>query len=118
MEVTVEHRDGVIILKPSGRIVHDAGQKLKKVIESQLKQTSKSPNFLFDLSSVTLIDSSGLGTLIALHLSIAPNHGRIGVINLNPTINKLLQTSKLITIWQHFDDENQAITQLQQGIDK
>ncbi|MYE89062.1 STAS domain-containing protein [Candidatus Poribacteria bacterium] len=113
MEVNVEHKNGVIILKPSGRIVHDAGQKLKKVVESQLQYTKPSPNFLLDLADVTLIDSSGLGTLIALHLAIAPNHGRIGVINLNKTIKKILQTSKLITIWQHFDNKNQAISELQ-----
>lgn len=45
MDVIVEHRDGVIVLKLSGRIVGVAGGELRKVIEEQLQSVSGSPNF-------------------------------------------------------------------------
>ena len=113
MDVIVEHRDGVIVLKLSGRIVGIAGGELRKVIEEQLQSVSGSPKFLFDFADVSRMDSSGIGTLIGLHVSVARKNGRIGVINVSNTINNLLVIGRLITIFEHFDSEDEAISALQ-----
>lgn len=59
------------------------------------------------------MDSSGIGTLIGLHVSVARKNGRIGVINVSNTINNLLVIGRLITIFEHFDSEDEAISALQ-----
>ena len=114
MDVNVETRDGVIILKLGGRIVGIAGGELRQVIEEQLKDAPASPKFLFDFADVSRMDSSGLGTLIGLHVSVARRGGRIGVINVSNNINNLLVIGRLITIFEHFDSENDAIAELQE----
>lgn len=113
MDVNVEHRDGVIVLKLSGRIVGIAGGELRQVIEEQLQSVSGSPKFLFDFADVSRMDSSGIGTLIGLHVSVARKSGRIGVINVSNNINNLLVIGRLITIFEHFDSEDEAIAALQ-----
>lgn len=113
MDVNVEHRNGVIVLKLGGRIVGIAGGELRQVIEEQLEDASESPKFLFDFADVTRMDSSGLGTLIGLHVSVARKSGRIGVINVSNNINNLLVIGRLITIFEHFDSEGEALAALQ-----
>lgn len=114
MDVNVEHRDGVIILKLGGRIVGIAGGELRQVIEELLQEASESPKFLFDFADVSRMDSSGLGTLIGLHVSVARKSGRIGVINVSNNINNLLVIGRLITIFEHFDSEADALAALQE----
>lgn len=114
MDVNVEHKDGVIVLKLGGRIVGTAGGELRQIIEEQLANAPDSPKFLFDFADVSRMDSSGIGTLIGLHVSVARKNGRIGVINVSNTINNLLVIGRLITIFEHFDSEAEAISALQE----
>ena len=113
MDVNVEHRDGVIILRLGGRIVGIAGGELRQVIEEQLEDAPESPKFLFDFAEVSRMDSSGLGTLIGLHVSVARKEGRIGVINVSNSINNLLVIGRLITTFERFESEAEAIAGLQ-----
>ena len=113
MEVNVKIRDGVIILKPNGKIIGIAGGELRQVMEAQLKDASESPRFLLDFVDVPLMDSIGLGTLLAFYESVTQKGGRIGVINLNNALNNLLAMVNLITIFEHFDSEAEAIAELQ-----
>ena len=113
MDVNVEHKEGVIVLKLSGRIVGIAGGELRQVIEEQLQSASESPKFLFDFADVSRMDSSGLGTLIGLHVSVARKEGRIGVINVSNSINNLLVIGRLITTFERFESEAEAIAALQ-----
>ena len=113
MEVNVTIRDGVIILKPSGRLIGVAGGELGEVIEAHLPDTSESPKFLFNFADVSRMDSTGLGALIGLHVTIAQQGGRIGVINANNIVNKLFVIGKLSTVVEHFDNEAEAVADLQ-----
>ena len=113
MDVNVETKDGVIILKLGGRIVGMAGGELRQVIAEELEDAPESPKFLFDFADVSRMDSSGLGTLIGLHVSVARKGGRIGVVNVSDNINNLLVIGRLITIFEHFDTEAAAIADLQ-----
>ena len=112
MEVNVKNRDGVIVLKPRGRITGPASNELKQVIENQLQDTSESSNFVFDFADCPRIDSSGIGALAGLHVSIAQKGGVIGVTNLSNSIKSSLVMAKLVTMFQHFNSENEAIVNL------
>ena len=112
MDVNVERIDGVIVLRLGGRIVGIAGGELRQAIEEQLQDAPESPKFLFDFAEVSRMDSSGLGTLIGLHVSIARKGGRIGVINVSNTINNLLIIGRLVYTFERFESEEEAIAAL------
>lgn len=113
MEVNVEVRDGVIILKPNGRIIGVASGQFQQVIKNLLQDAPDSPRFLFNFADVSRMDSTGLGALIGLHVSIVPKGGRIGVVNTNGAINDLLVIGRVITIFEQFASEDEAIEMLQ-----
>ncbi len=46
------------------------------------------------------------------HVSVAHNKGRIAVINVGANIKNLIVRSRLISVFEHFDSEDEAITSL------
>ena len=52
---------------------------------------------VFDLASTAMLDSSGMGLLIATANSLAPNGGKVRVTNVCPDIFRLLQSMRLTT---------------------
>ena len=69
--------------------------------------------FLIDFDKVALIDSSSLGALMETYLSITKKDGRIAVINVSKHINSLIARSRLITVFEHFESEKEAVASLQ-----
>ena len=47
------------------------------------------------------------------HLSITKKRGRIAVINVSKPIKSLIVRSRLISTFEHFESENQAVSALQ-----
>ena len=112
MEVDIKNRDGVIVLKPRGSLIGPASNALKQAIEVQLKDASESPNFVFDFADCLRIDSSNVGVLVGLHVSIARRGGVIGVTNCSKSIKSYFVMAKLITTFKHFNSEDEAIVNL------
>ena len=112
MEIHVENRDGVIIVKPMGRIIGPASSAFKHAIIDEIKGSTESPNFLFDFAGVSRIDSVGIGALVGSHLSIAQRGGQVGIINISKNISNPFVMAKLITTFKHFNSENEAIDDL------
>jgi anti-anti-sigma factor len=50
---------------------------------------------VFDLSETAMLDSSGMGLLIAAANSLAPLGGKVRVTNVRPDIFRLLQSMRL-----------------------
>ena len=112
MEIHVKNRDGVIVIKPIGRIIGPASNAFKYAIIDEIKGSTESPNFVFDLASVSRIDSVGIGALVGSHLSIAQRGGQVGIINVSNHIRNTVVMAKLITTFKHFNSEDEAVANL------
>lgn len=113
MGVDVKNADGVIVLKPCGKLIGAASNEFKQVIQTQLQDASKSCSFLFDFTYCSRMDSAGIGALVGLYVSIAQKGGRIGVINVSNSIESAFVMARLINIFEHFNSEAEAIAKLQ-----
>ena len=112
MTIDVKNIDGVIVLKPRGKLIGPASNELKQVIETQLQDTSETTNFLFDFADCQRIDSSAVGILVGLHVSIAQRGGVIGVTNLSTSLKNYFVMAKLVTTFRHFNSENEGVVNL------
>lgn len=112
MAAEIRERDGVLIVKPSGRIIGPAGAELREQINGELDKISGTPKVLLDLGDVARIDSSGLGTLVACHVSVARKSGRTGIVNIGSGVQNLIVMGRLMTVFERFDTEDAAITAL------
>lgn len=98
--VTVVDLSGKIALGESNRALHEA---IKNLIESGNK------NILLNLAKVTLVDSSGLGELVAGYASAERNGGAMKLENLSDRFIELIHITKLYTVFDVFDNEEEAL---------
>jgi anti-sigma B factor antagonist len=76
-----------------GRIVAGSSNELKDLVKPMIPKVRR---IILDLSDVSFIDSSGLGTLVGLKVSAASAaYTSLELINFSPLVKELLQTTKL-----------------------
>src|SRR5262245_36329099 len=68
-----------------------------------------SRKFILNLAGVTKIDSTGMGELITTFASLKNRQGDVKLLNLTKSTKDLLQITKLLTVFDSYDDEAQAI---------
>ena len=100
--------DGVKIFDCSGRIVFgDEASQLRETIKKELAENNR---LVLNLANVSYIDSGGIGTLVSLFTTARNAGGDIKLLNLTKRVGDLLQITKLITVFETYDDEKKAVS--------
>jgi anti-sigma B factor antagonist len=68
--------------------------------------------FILNLGDVSYIDSSGLGELVSAYTTVRNKQGDVKLLNLTTKAKDLLQMTKLLTVFDVYDDEAKAIAAL------
>jgi anti-sigma B factor antagonist len=104
-----ERRAGnVTILDLKGRVRMDGGAvELHKAIRCLLDEGKS--QILLNLSGVTHIDSTGLGELISIHISVGNKGGEIKLTHLTERLRDLMTITKLLTVFDVHDNESEAL---------
>jgi anti-sigma B factor antagonist len=106
LRMSTRTMNGVMLVDCSGRLVFgEESATLRETVKSALAQ---SPNVVLNLSEVNFIDSGGLGTLVALYTTARNAGGAVKLASLSKRVGDLLQVTKLLTIFEVFDDEEMA----------
>jgi len=108
LNITSNKIDGVIVAHLSGTIFFDEESTFLRVYVKELLE--KSRQIVLDLGSVSRIDSSGLGTLVALFISARKVGGDIKLANLGNHISEALWITRLVTVFEIFDTAEDAVT--------
>lgn len=105
MKISERKLNDITILDVEGVICWpDDSRNLKEYIV-RLVDTHRS-KILINLAGVHYIDSSALGELISLHIKIRRSiYGDLKILNPAKMITDLLTVTKLITVFEVFDDE-------------
>jgi anti-sigma B factor antagonist len=64
---------------------------------------------LLDLAWVKHIDPSGLGELIASHITLNDKGGALKLMHMTESVQTLMTTAKLLTVFDVYDDEPEAL---------
>ena len=108
MKISTRERDGVTILEPKGKITIGVGDvALREAVMHQLEAGRK--KILIDMSEVGTMDSSGIGELVAAYTSVNNRGGKLKLLRLPPKISDILQITQLITVFEVYDDEDEAV---------
>jgi anti-sigma B factor antagonist len=95
-----------MIVDCSGRLVF--GEESASLRDKVKKLLAQSPKLVLNLHDVNQVDSGGLGTLVSLYTSARNAGGTLKLASLNQRVGDLLQITKLVTIFEVFDDEEKA----------
>jgi anti-sigma B factor antagonist len=98
LQITERVVDGVTVVSLDGRIVlGDETNAFREKIRALLAEGRK--KILLNLDDVTLIDSTGLGTLVAAHHSASTRGAFLRLCNLGTKFQEVLQVTKLLTVF-------------------
>ena len=98
----------VVVVDMSGQL--SAGEPvllLRNTVRHFIDDGSR--KFLLNLGQISYIDSSGLGELIITYTSLRNRQGDAKLLNLTKLAKDLLQMTKLLTVFDTFDDEAKAV---------
>jgi anti-sigma B factor antagonist len=100
--------DDVVILDISGRLtLGDGTVTLRDAIQKLLEAGDR--KILMNLEDVDYIDSAGLGELVTAFTVVRAQKGQLKLLKLTHRIHDLLQITKLLTVFDSFDNETEAI---------
>jgi anti-sigma B factor antagonist len=108
MEIS-ERKDGkVTVLSLAGKVTLGEGDVLlKDKLHSLLNQGQK--DVLLNLAQVNYVDSAGLGAIVSAYTTMTREGGSLKLANVTKKLQDLLTITKLLTVFETFDSEDEAL---------
>lgn len=108
LSFTQREKEGIVILDLEGRLVAgDAMSQLRDKVTGLIAEGKS--RIVLNLKEVDYIDSSGLGSMVICYTSAKKQGGALKLLSLNRRNVELLVLTKLTTVFEIFDDEQQAV---------
>jgi anti-sigma B factor antagonist len=109
MELEERTAGDVMIVAVKGDITLNKGgdAMLKDKVQSLLQQGHK--QILVDLAGVSYVDSAGLGELVQAYATTKNRGGALKLVSVTKRLKDLLVVTKLLTVFDTFDDEASAL---------
>jgi anti-sigma B factor antagonist len=98
---------GVTILDMQGRLVLDETEFFRRRLDELIRQNRL--QIVLNLKAVTYIDSAGVGMMVGKYLSVRRLGGDIKLLHLSPRSYRVMTITKLLTVFEAFESEEQAI---------
>ncbi len=108
LEIQEREREGIVIVDLKGRIT--SGPEAGSFREAASAVAARpAPNLILNMANVDYVDSTGLGAMVMIATTIKRAGGKVKLLNLNKRNIELLVMTKLATIFEIFNDEQDAI---------
>ena len=112
LDVRERQAGDVTILDLSGEVrIGEGSVSLRDSIRQLADQGKK--KVLLNLAGVKYMDSSGVGELIANYTTISRQGGQLKLLNLTDRIQNLLVITKLLTVFDAYENEAEALKSFQ-----
>jgi anti-sigma B factor antagonist len=108
MQIETRNIGNVTVLDLKGKMTLGEGDELlKDKINSLVSQGYK--NIVLNLDGVPYIDSAGLGEIVRTYTTVSRQGGKLKLLNLTKRIQDLLSITKLLTVFEVFESEQEAV---------
>ncbi len=108
MQIAERAVGDVVILDVKGRITLGEGDELLKDKVNTLVNQGKK-KIILNLGDVPYVDSAGLGEIVRTYTTVSRQGGSLKLLNLTKRISDLLSITKLLTVFETFDVEKEAV---------
>ena len=105
--VTIRHAGPISILDISGRLTSFEMGALRESVSRLLKQGRK--DIVLNLSALQYLDSSGIGELARIYVSVVKASGQMKVVGLSPKVEEILKITQLYQVFPEFSSEEEAL---------
>ena len=109
MQISVRRTDKAAILELTGRIDLSSSAEVRKILLHELRER-RTPRVILNLEKVKYIDSSGVASLVEGLKASRDIGSRLSLFGLSPIVREVLQLSRLLKIFEIFENEQQALS--------
>ena len=108
MQIEERNVGDVVVLDLKGKVTLGEGDELlKDNVNTLVNQGHK--KIVLNLADVPYIDSAGLGEVVRTYTTVSRQGGSLKLLNLTKRITDLLSITKLLTVFETFESENEAV---------
>jgi anti-sigma B factor antagonist len=112
IKMTDREVDGVSVVTLDGRIVlGEESNSFREKLKSLLAEGNK--KIVLNMAGIKYIDSAGLGTLVAVHVSSKTQGASVRLCNLGQKFHEVMQITRLLTVFDVYDTEAAAVSSFQ-----
>jgi anti-sigma B factor antagonist len=108
LQIVEQRVADVTILRLAGPLEIDDGDAVLRDYVNRLVEQGRI-NLVLDLADVVMLDSAGIGILVGKYLTVKRRGGTIKLLHLTDRTSRLLQITKLATVFEIFEDEGAAV---------
>ena len=98
----------ITILDVSGPLAEGDGDEVFRDAVNALVERGRT-RVLLNLAEVPFLDSTGLGVLASKHVTLRRRDGQLKICNISARIRRVLETTKLLHVFEVFDSEAEAV---------
>ena len=108
MKIDERAVDGVTILDLQGKMLIGEGDELLRERINQLVENG-TERIVLNLAEVPYVDSAGLGEIVRCYTTVSRKNGKLKLLHLTKRIHDLLSITKLLTVFETYDNEADAV---------
>jgi anti-sigma B factor antagonist len=106
MEISVENRDGVVVLKPSGDVDLSSSRELQQSVKQAME--GKPSRVVVDLANVPYMDSSGVATLVEAMQIARKQSTKLVLCAMQSKVRSIFEIARLDRVFTIVDTVDQA----------
>jgi anti-sigma B factor antagonist len=112
LKITNSEVDSVSVVELDGRIVlGEESNSLREKLKSMV--AAGKTKIVLNVGNIKYIDSTGLGTLVAAHLSANTQGASVRLCHLGKKFHEIMQVTKLLTVFDVYDTQTAAVSSFQ-----
>jgi anti-sigma B factor antagonist len=112
LKITNSEVDGVSVVELDGRIVlGEESNSLRKKLKILVAAGKR--KIVLNMANIEYIDSSGLGALVAAHVSAKTQGASVRLCNLGKKFHDVMQLTRLLTVFDVYDTQAAAVSSFQ-----
>ena len=112
MKIVERQVGDVVILDLHGKILIGEGDDALREAVTKLADAGKT-KILLNLADVPYVDSAGLGEIVRTYTTVSRKGGKLRLLNLTKKIQDLLSITKLLTVFETYESEDEAVRSYQ-----
>lgn len=113
--VSIQTQNEIMFVNLSGDLDQSTADQVKLRLMTSLSAFDLK-HIVFNLKALTFMDSSGIGIILGRYNQVKSLGGRVFVIGMNPTVNKVFHMAGLNQIITVIDDERKIISALEEAM--
>ena len=107
LELDVRQLGSATVVAVSGSVGVSGAEKLRRSLEELAE--GRVPLIVLDLTNMDFICSLGLGAIITGHLKNRHHNGEIRLVNPQPAVREMLETTRLTKLFPIYDTVEEAV---------